>query len=112
MLYELLMKIVRSLYGMNRYTRSFLYRLEDVLCEVCRSWKGRVVEYAWAINRLELTRGRVLDVGSVGSKLPIELASLGYEVCAMDIRKYTLKHPHMDFILADVKGSLSRQLFR
>jgi len=102
MLYELLMKIVQRLYYMNNYTRSFLYRLEDVLFEVCRAWKGRVVEYAWAIKKLGLERGRVLDVGSVGSKLPVELASLGYEVCAMDIRKYTLKHPNMDFILGDI----------
>jgi len=87
---------------MNRYTRSFLYKLEDVLTEVCRSWKGRVVEYTWAIKKLELERGRVLDVGSVGSKFPMELASLGYEVYAIDIRKYTLKHPHMDFILGDI----------
>jgi SAM-dependent methyltransferase len=102
MLHELLMKIVQSLFYMNRYMRSFLCKLEDVLCEVCRSWKGRIVEYAWAIRSLELERGRVLDVGSVGSELPMEFASLGYEVYAMDIRKYTLRHPRLDFILGDI----------
>jgi len=102
MLRELLMKIIPSIYYLNRYTRSYLSKLEDILFEICKTWEGRVVEYTWAIKNIELDHRRILDVGSVGSKLPVELASLGYEVYAMDIRKYTLKHPHMHFIRGDV----------
>jgi hypothetical protein len=54
-----------------------------------------------AIWKLESERERIPDVGSVGSKLTIEL-SLGYEVYALDTRKYALEHPCMDFIFGDI----------
>jgi len=47
----------------------------------------RIVEYPWILRDIP-SKGRILDVGSTGSQLPLMLAGLGYEVWTIDIRKY------------------------
>jgi len=47
----------------------------------------RIVEYPWVLRNIP-SEGRVLDVGSTGSQLPLMLAGLGYDVWTIDVRKY------------------------
>jgi SAM-dependent methyltransferase len=46
--------------------------------------------------------GTVLDIGCMTSRLPIQLASLGYEVYGIDIRMYPFSHPNFHFQKGDV----------
>jgi len=62
----------------------------------------RVVEYPFVLLNMAAERGKVLDVGCYGSKLPIELASLGYEVWGIDVLPFPLKHPNLTFIQGDI----------
>ena len=48
---------------------------------------SRIVEYPWILKNIP-SKGRILDIGSTGSQLPLMLAGLGYEVWTIDIRKY------------------------
>lgn len=48
---------------------------------------SRIVEYPWILRNIP-SKGRILDVGSAGSQLPLMLAGLGYEVCTIDVREY------------------------
>ncbi len=61
----------------------------------------RIVEYPLVFQWLP-PRGRVLDIGCVSSRLPIQLASLGYEVHGLDVRPYPFAHPNLTFHQADV----------
>lgn len=64
---------------------------------------SRIVEYAWVLRNMDLDSGTILDVGCGYSKFPIMLASLGYKVCALDLREYP-KQSHVNFIF--VKGDI------
>lgn len=66
---------------------------------------SRIFEYPLIFQNLDLESGRMLDVGCCGSKLPIELASLGYEVYGIDVNDYPLTHPNFIFIKQDVINS-------
>jgi len=48
---------------------------------------SRIVEHPWVLRNIP-SKGRILDVGSTGSQLPLMFAVLGYEVWTIDIRKY------------------------
>ena len=61
----------------------------------------RIVEYPM-VFRLIRPSGRVLDVGCVSSRLPLQLASLGYEVHGIDLRDYPLGHPAFTFHKLDL----------
>ena len=56
----------------------------------------RIIEYP-EIVRLLRPHGVVLDIGCVSSRLPIQLASLGYEVHGLDLRDYQFSHPNFYF---------------
>jgi SAM-dependent methyltransferase len=64
----------------------------------------RIVEYP-LVFRLLRPSGRVLDVGCVSSRLPLQLASLGYEVHGIDLRSYPLSHPAFTFHRLDLLRS-------
>ena len=49
---------------------------------------SRFVEYPWILLNLGKECHRVLDVGSVGSTLPVLLACQGYRVHCIDVRFY------------------------
>lgn len=51
---------------------------------------SRTVEYSWLYMNMpdQFSCRRVLDIGSVGSSLPITLGQLGYEVWCIDVRRY------------------------
>jgi SAM-dependent methyltransferase len=61
----------------------------------------RIVEIPFVHARVE--GPRVLDVGCCESQLPLELASLGYEVVAVDLRPYPLAHPRLTAVREDVR---------
>ncbi|MCX6043774.1 MAG: DUF268 domain-containing protein [Chloroflexi bacterium] len=61
----------------------------------------RIVEYPQVLRWIR-PQGRVLDIGCVSSRLPIQLASLGYEVHGLDTRAYTFKHPNFVFHQTDL----------
>ena len=63
----------------------------------------RVADYPFVHQNLGLDgKGRILDVGCHGTKLVIELASLGYEVYGIDGIEYPLQHPNFTFVLGDI----------
>jgi len=51
---------------------------------------SRSVEYTWIYMNIPHNKNqtRMLDVGSVGSHLPITLGQMGYKVWCIDVRKY------------------------
>lgn len=71
------------------------------------AWDGtseRIIERAWVLRHLSgLSAGAsVLDVGSAESILPLELASNGFKVTAVDVRPYPLRHPNLRFLQGDI----------
>jgi len=62
----------------------------------------RIVEAPLIFGHLNLEKGRILDVGCAESRLPLELASLGYEVYGIDWRKYPLEYPNFVFVQGDI----------
>lgn len=67
----------------------------------------RIVEQAWVLRNLPSNSeaGKVLDVGCTESAVSLQLASNGYHVTGIDVRDYPLKHPKLEFVLADVCNS-------
>lgn len=61
----------------------------------------RIVEYPQIFQWLK-PRGAVLDVGCVSSRLPVQLASLGYDVYGIDLADYPYKHPKFNFYKANL----------
>jgi SAM-dependent methyltransferase len=61
----------------------------------------RIVEYP-QILRWMPENGTILDIGCVSSRLPIQLASLGYIVHGVDTRPYAFTHPNFTFFRSDL----------
>ena len=61
----------------------------------------RIVEYPVILRWLR-SQGKVLDIGCVSSRLPMQLASMGYEVYGIDVRDYPLHHPNFHFQKTDL----------
>lgn len=61
----------------------------------------RIVEYPQILRWLR-PQGTALDIGCVSSRLPIQLASLGYTVHGVDVRPYPFHHPNFTFHRADL----------
>jgi len=65
----------------------------------------RIVELAFAssaIGRME-PDARVLDFGSSESSLALTLASLGFEVTALDLRPYPFEHPRLRVVASPIE---------
>ena len=65
----------------------------------------RVADYPFVHQNIGISlkgKGRILDVGCYGTKLVIELASLGYDVYGIDGIEYPLQHPNFTFVLGDI----------
>ena len=64
----------------------------------------RIVELPYVYRALGRTTPgvSVLDVGAAESTLAFSLASLGYEVTALDIRGYPLEHPRLRTVTGDI----------
>lgn len=61
----------------------------------------RIVEYPWVYQHLP-KQGKILDVGASGSFFAHSLASLGYEVEALDWKLNLPTHPNMLTIVSDI----------
>lgn len=61
----------------------------------------RIIEYPQVLRWIR-PAGTVLDIGCVSSRLPLQLASLGYEVYGVDIDDYPLTHQNFHFFRHDV----------
>lgn len=92
--------------------RKFIYKAISALVLVTyrlRKWifRGRVlvneriVEYPHVFQWIKPV-GIVLDIGCCSSRLPIQLASLGYEVHGIDVRPYPFTHSNFTFHKTDV----------
>lgn len=72
---------------------------------------SRLVENGWILKHLGNVH-KVLDIGSTGSLLPIQLAGMGYDVYSVDPRSYVeyhgLTHPNMKFIRGDMRFAMFR----
>lgn len=63
----------------------------------------RIVEYPLITRWLNPgSGGSILDIGCCSSRLPIQLASLGFEVHGLDVRDYNLSHPNFHFHKSDI----------
>ncbi len=65
----------------------------------------RIVEYTLVVANLKYEpslRTKILDIGSYYSNLPLQLASMGYAVTAIDLADYQLTHPYFKFIKGDI----------
>ncbi len=65
----------------------------------------RVVEYALAFFHLgtdPASKTKILDIGCYFSNFPIQLASMGYRVFAIDLMDYQLTHPNFKFVKGDI----------
>ena len=76
--------------------------------ELVRAWSEkhseRIVENAAAIALLSREPAlNVLDIGCRYSLLPLQLASLGYDVTGIDIHPCSIAHPRFRFIKADIR---------
>jgi 2-polyprenyl-3-methyl-5-hydroxy-6-metoxy-1,4-benzoquinol methylase len=65
----------------------------------------RIVELPYVLRALAPIRSgaSVLDVGATESLLSLHLASLGYNVTAIDPRPYPVEHPRLEVVAAEVQ---------
>ncbi|MFX0075462.1 MAG: class I SAM-dependent methyltransferase [Candidatus Hermodarchaeota archaeon] len=59
----------------------------------------RIIEHSFVLNRIDFDgKGQqALEFGCTKSYLAIQLASLGYNVVAIDLRNYIFDHPNLTF---------------
>jgi 2-polyprenyl-3-methyl-5-hydroxy-6-metoxy-1,4-benzoquinol methylase len=65
----------------------------------------RMIEVPFAYRALARLRpgARVLDVGATESTVALSLASLGYDVTAIDLRPYPLAHPRLRTVVGAIE---------
>lgn len=101
--------------------RRFFYLAFSVLVLIgfkLRNWlfggrvlvNERIVEYPQILRWIR-PKGVVLDIGCVSSRLPMQLASLGYIVHGLDIRSYPYKHINFTFHKTDIFSWSPVQLY-
>jgi len=93
MIKNLLSNFLARIYERNYKLRNLALRLKlsSSLRNIREHAKSsRIVEYPWVYMNIDEVNvcKRLLDIGSVGSVLPIKLASQGYEVWCIDVRQY------------------------
>lgn len=64
----------------------------------------RILEIPFVLTRLPRT-GKILDIGCTSSSLALQLAGLGYDVTAVDLRDYPFTHPRLRFEKGDILHS-------
>ncbi|MFW9973309.1 MAG: class I SAM-dependent methyltransferase [Candidatus Odinarchaeota archaeon] len=59
----------------------------------------RIVEIPFLYKNLDFHKmNKILDLGCVGSKISLQLSSLGYQVVGVDYRPFIFKHKNLKFI--------------
>lgn len=62
----------------------------------------RIVEHIFVHNRIPRPPAKVLDMGCAESTTAIELASLGFQVVGVDLRRLPLEHPNFTMVEANL----------
>jgi 2-polyprenyl-3-methyl-5-hydroxy-6-metoxy-1,4-benzoquinol methylase len=64
----------------------------------------RIVENPFVLQGLSKlsTPARILDIGPLESLIPLNLASLGHKVTALDVRPYRFTHPNLTVVVASI----------
>jgi hypothetical protein len=97
------MSVFQSLYDRNRHIRAFAQRLGFARPLNLETESPRIVEYPWILKNFP-REGKVLDVGSSGSQLPVMLACLGFSVWTLDVRSY--EYADLSTNLHSISGDL------
>lgn len=63
----------------------------------------RILENPLIVRNVPEKRSVILDVGSRYSQIPLELASLGHSVYALDIEQYAFKHKNLTYVKEDIR---------
>lgn len=71
------------------------------LLRLCGGLSLRDSEYDFAYRHIVGEGLSVLDVGAVGSLLPLQLARRGFQVTVMDVRQYPERHPNLTVVQGD-----------
>lgn len=98
------MSFLQLLYDRNKYVRTIARRLGFSRSINLAPTSSRIVEYPWILRNMP-SEGKILDVGSTGSQLPVMLAGLGYPVWALDVRKYEYASlsSHLHSVVGDIR---------
>src|SRR6185436_11950486 len=71
----------------------------------------RIIElplfHQWMGKLFPQSEGNILEIGHVASSTSVELASLGFDVTAIDLREYPFTHPR----LRSIKGDFLKEKF-
>lgn len=62
----------------------------------------RIVEVPFMLRSITEGERLVLDLGCCESPLPLQLASLGHKVVAVDQDEYLARHPNLSFVRGDI----------
>lgn len=71
----------------------------------------RIIENPLVIRHIPLEKSKILDVGSRYSQVPLEMASLGHEVWALDIEEYIFKHKRLKYVKGDIRKTKFKNNF-
>jgi len=61
----------------------------------------RVIEYPFVFQNLGGVSGRILDIGCCYSRLPIAMASRGFQIIGLDFNPYPFRHPNFLAVCGD-----------
>jgi len=102
-------QVMTNVYEKNRFLRLLALKMgvaPSVLSISNQISSSRFVEYPWILSNFDLKKyHRVLDVGSVGSTLPLELGCQGCEVHCIDVRFYEYAKilPNVTSFVGDIR---------
>src|SRR5208283_1380310 len=65
---------------------------------------SRSREYEFIFDNIISKKAMIMDIGSVGSLLPLKLAKNGHEVVTVDTRQYHEKHRNITSISKDINN--------
>jgi SAM-dependent methyltransferase len=106
-------RLMDTAYEKNRFLRLLALKMgiaPSVIAISNKMSSSRFIEYPWILLNLEKECHRILDVGSVGSVLPILMACQGYEVYCIDVRPY--EHAEILSSLKSVVGDIRQTNFQ
>jgi SAM-dependent methyltransferase len=102
------MTFFQALYDRNRFVRAIAHNLGFSRPINLELESPRIIEYPWVLRNLP-SEGKILDVGSTGSQIPVMLACLGYHVWTIDVRDY--EYAGLSENLHSVVGDIRRTSF-
>jgi len=83
------MGFFQSMYDKNKYVRTLAQKMGFTRPLNLDTSSPRIVEYPWTLNNFPIASvEKILDIGSCGSQLPVNLVCLGLAVWVLDVRKY------------------------